>query len=138
MIYNQKLSFSHFISFYNSKNSHLEFYNLSPQGLISSIIIGKQLIQDFNSLLTEQWPCSMVGMYVSKYLKEPRHALKVFELLSGSVKQISEKQVTEKQVSEKQVSEKEVSENENLDSEKQYQCSICDINFAYITHCKFL
>ena len=99
---------------------------------------GKQLIQDFDSLLTEQWPCSMVGMYVSKYLKEPRHALKVFELLSGSVKQISEKQVTEKQVSEKQVSEKEVSENENLDSEKQYQCSICDINFAYIAHCKFL
>ena len=65
----------------------------------------------------------MVGMYVSKYLKEPRHALKVFELLSGSVKRVSEKQV---------------SENENLDSEKQYQCSICYINFAYIAHCKFL
>ena len=79
---------------------------------------GKQLIQDFNSLLTEQWPCSMVGMYVSKYLKEPRHALKVFELLSGSVKQVSE--------------------NKNFDGEKQYQCSICDINFAYIAHCKFL
>ena len=33
----QKLSFSDFILFYNSKNRHLEFLNLSPQGLISSI-----------------------------------------------------------------------------------------------------
>ena len=33
----QKLSFSYFILFYNSKNRHLEFLNLSPQGLISSI-----------------------------------------------------------------------------------------------------
>ena len=32
----QKLSFSDFILFYNSKNRHLEFLNLSPQGLISS------------------------------------------------------------------------------------------------------
>ena len=88
----------------------------------AQIMNGKQLIQDFNSLLTEQWPCSMVGMYVSKDLKEPRHALKVFELLSGSFKRVSEKQV---------------SENDNLDSERQYQCSICYINFAYIAHCKF-
>ena len=34
----QKLSFSDFILFYNSKNRHLEFLNLSPQGLISSYI----------------------------------------------------------------------------------------------------
>ena len=34
---NQKLSFSHFILSYNSKNRHLEFLNLSPQGLISSL-----------------------------------------------------------------------------------------------------
>ena len=33
----QKLSFSDFILFYNSKNRHLEFLNLSPQGLISSL-----------------------------------------------------------------------------------------------------
>ena len=33
----QKLSFSDFILFYNSKNRHLEFLNLSPQGLISSV-----------------------------------------------------------------------------------------------------
>ena len=33
----QKLSFSDFISFYNSKDRHLEFLNLSPQGLISSL-----------------------------------------------------------------------------------------------------
>ena len=32
----QKLSFSDFILFHNSKNRHLEFLNLSPQGLISS------------------------------------------------------------------------------------------------------
>ena len=51
----------------------------------------KKLIQDFDNLLTEQWPCSIVGMYVSKYLTEPRHALKVYDLLSRSVKQVSEK-----------------------------------------------
>ena len=34
----QKLSFSDFILFHNSKNRHLEFLNLSPQGLISSVI----------------------------------------------------------------------------------------------------
>ena len=28
----QKLSFSNFILFYNSKNRHLEFLNLGPQG----------------------------------------------------------------------------------------------------------
>ena len=33
-----KLSFSDFILFYNSENRHLEFLNLSPQGLISSIL----------------------------------------------------------------------------------------------------
>ena len=33
-----KSSFSDLILFYNSKNRHLEFLNLSPQGLISSIL----------------------------------------------------------------------------------------------------
>ena len=33
-----QMSFSDFILFYNSKNRHLEFLNLSPQGLISSVI----------------------------------------------------------------------------------------------------
>ena len=33
----QTLSFSDFILFYNSKNRHFEFLNLSPQGLISSV-----------------------------------------------------------------------------------------------------
>ena len=33
----KKLSFSDFILFYISKNRHLKFLNLSPQGLISSI-----------------------------------------------------------------------------------------------------
>ena len=105
----------------NSEESRIikAWHDLIEKAQISN---GKQLIQDFDSLLTEQWPCSMVGMYVSKYLKEPRHALKVFELLSGSFKRVSEKPV---------------SENDNLDSERQYQCSICYINFAYIAHCKF-
>ena len=57
----------------------------------AQIIDKKQLIQDFGDLLTEQWPCSIVGMYVSKYLTEPRHALKVYDLLSRSVKQVFEK-----------------------------------------------
>ena len=39
----QKLSFSDFISFYNSKERHLEFLNLSPQGLISSVLYMYQL-----------------------------------------------------------------------------------------------
>ena len=54
-------------------------------------MIKKQLIQDFDDLLTEQWPCSIVGMFVSKYLTEPRHALKVYDLLSRSVKRFFEK-----------------------------------------------
>ena len=37
----QKLSFSDLILSYNSKNRHLEFLNLSPQGLISSVIYEK-------------------------------------------------------------------------------------------------
>ena len=37
----QKLSFTDFILFYNSKNRHLEFLNLSPQGLISSSLCRK-------------------------------------------------------------------------------------------------
>ena len=48
----QKLSFSDFILFYNSKNRHLEFLNLSPQGLISSVhyeLMGEERkICDFN------------------------------------------------------------------------------------------
>ena len=30
--------YQNFILFYNSKNRHLEFLNLSPQGLISSLL----------------------------------------------------------------------------------------------------
>ena len=41
----QKLSFSDFILFYNSKNRHLEFLNLSPQGLISSIVYVHKYVQ---------------------------------------------------------------------------------------------
>ena len=48
----QKLSFSDFILFYNSKNRHLKFLNLSPQGLISSIWNSRSnLIQANTSIL---------------------------------------------------------------------------------------
>ena len=57
----------------------------------AQIIDIKQLIQDFDNLLTDQWPCSIIGMYVSKYLTEPRHALKVYDMLSRSVKLVFEK-----------------------------------------------
>ena len=42
------------------------------------------MIQDFDNLLNEQWPCTIVGVYLSKYLQVPRCALKVFELLTRS------------------------------------------------------
>ena len=51
----------------------------------------KQVIQDFDNLLTEQWPCNIIGCYLSKYLKVPRVAIKVFELLTRSVLYISGK-----------------------------------------------
>ena len=44
-----------------------------------------QVIQDFDDLLSEQWPCNIFGCYLSKYLEVPRCALKVFELLTKSV-----------------------------------------------------
>ena len=51
----------------------------------AQMIDTKQVLQDFDNLLTEQWPCNIVGCYLSKYLKVPRAALKVFELLTRSV-----------------------------------------------------
>ena len=51
---------------------------------IAQIIDKKQVIHDFDNLLTEQWPCNIVGCYLSKYLEVPRCALKVFELLTRS------------------------------------------------------
>ena len=52
----QKLIFSDFILFYNSKNRHLEFLNLSPQGLISSIIYyaNEQKVMPFFSTKTDK------------------------------------------------------------------------------------
>ena len=43
------MSFSDFILFYNSKNRHLEFLNLSPQGLISSMPKDCSLIYQFRT-----------------------------------------------------------------------------------------
>ena len=51
----------------------------------AQIIDVKQVSQDFDNLLTEQWPCNIVGCYLSKYLQVPRCALKVFELFRWSV-----------------------------------------------------
>ena len=47
----QKLSFSDFILFYNSKNRHLEFLNLSPQGLISSSVYSTGYDHNFSRKL---------------------------------------------------------------------------------------
>ena len=51
----------------------------------AQIIDKHQLIKDVNSLLADQWHCNIVGCYLSKYLEAPRHALKVFELLTRSI-----------------------------------------------------
>ena len=51
----------------------------------AQVIDTKQVIQDFDSLMPEQWPCNIVGCYLSKYLEVPRAALKVFELTTRSV-----------------------------------------------------
>ena len=51
----------------------------------AQIIDKQQLISDFANFLNVHWPCKIVGCYLSKYLDEPRHALKVFELLTKSV-----------------------------------------------------
>ena len=37
----------------------------------AQIIDTKQVIQDFDNLLKEQWPCNVVGCYLSKYLEVP-------------------------------------------------------------------
>ena len=92
----------------------------------------KQLIVDFDNLLTDQWPCSIVGMYVSKYLKEPRHALKVFELLSGSVKQVFEKvKKSNKNLDGSSICENEFGQkqhNPNVNEEKKaLRSSICNV-----------
>ena len=76
--------FSHTLSGENSEESRIvkAWYDLIEE---AQIIDTKQLIQDFDNLLTVQWPCNMVGCYLSKYLEVPRHTLKVFELLTRSV-----------------------------------------------------
>ena len=51
----QKLSFSDFILFYNSKNRHLEFLNLSPQGLISSIFYDQLMRISFILFTEPRW-----------------------------------------------------------------------------------
>ena len=51
----------------------------------AQIIDKKNVLQDFENLLTEQWPCNIVGCYLSKYLEVPRCALKVFEMLTRSL-----------------------------------------------------
>jgi hypothetical protein len=51
----------------------------------AKIIDKKQVLHEFDNLLTKQWPCNIVGCYLSKYLEVPRVAFKVFELLTRSV-----------------------------------------------------
>ena len=51
----------------NSEQSRIikAWYDLIEKAEITD---QNQLILDFDNLLNEQWPCSIVGMYVSKYL----------------------------------------------------------------------
>ena len=82
--------------------------------------------------MTEQWPCSIIGMYVSKYLKEPRHALKVYELLSGSVKQVFEKiKKSNKNLDGSSIFENgfdQKQQNANVNEEKKaLRSSICNV-----------
>ena len=113
----------------NSEESRIvkAWYDLIKEAQITD---QKQLILDFDNLLTEQWPCSIIGMYVSKYLKEPRHALKVYELLSGSVKQVFEKI----KKSNKNLDGSSIFENgfdqkqQNVNEEKKaFRSSICNV-----------
>ena len=80
--------FSHARSGEDSEESRIikAWYDLIEE---AQIIDKKQVIQDFDNLLNEQWPCNIVGCYLSKYLEVPRHALMVFQLLTRSVLYIS-------------------------------------------------
>ena len=53
----------------------------------SKILNENQLLLDFYQLAhsKEQWICSIVGCYLSKYLSTPRHPLKVFVFLHHSL-----------------------------------------------------
>ena len=76
-------AFSHVSSGEDSEESRIikAWYDLIEK---AQIIDTKQVIHDFDNLLTQQWPCNIVGCYISKYLEVPRVALKVFELLTRS------------------------------------------------------
>ena len=76
--------FSHAISGENSEEHRVTkaWYELIEE---AQIIDKKQVIKDLDNLMNKQWPCNIVGCYLSKYLQVPRLALKVFELLTRSV-----------------------------------------------------
>ena len=76
--------FSHAISGENSEESKVTkaWYELIEEAQIND---KKQVIKDLDNLMNKQWPCDIVGCYLSKYLQVPRLALKVFELLTRSV-----------------------------------------------------
>ena len=44
-----------------------------------------QLLRGLDDLMSKQWPCNIVGCYLSQHLEVPRHPLKVFEVLASSV-----------------------------------------------------
>ena len=44
-----------------------------------------QLLRELDDLMSKQWPCNIVGCYLSQHLEVPRHPLKVFEVLTSSV-----------------------------------------------------
>ena len=59
----QKLSFSDFILFYNSRNRHLEFLNLGPQGLISSVDLRTVKLLWCKLTLTLSW--HILALYIN-------------------------------------------------------------------------
>ena len=86
----QKLSFSDFILFYNSKNRHLEFLNLSPQGLISStfyryIFLSALIMLSNVSWVIELLTCGYkINLTLSKALKSHPNE-RIFSSPSGKM-----------------------------------------------------
>ena len=72
-------AFSHVNSGEDSEESRIikAWHDLIEE---AQIIDKKQVLQDFDNLLTKQWPCNILGCYLSKYLQVPRAALKVFAM----------------------------------------------------------
>ena len=47
----------------------------------AEIIDTRQVLQDFENLLPERWPCNIIGCYLSKNLGIPRYGISVCGIL---------------------------------------------------------